>query len=137
MSEGHEQYDVGVKALIVRRKRLLVVRRADHGVWEVPGGRVNYDEDILATLRREIGEELPGAKATKIGHIVHAEQSAFRLPHGNRLLLLFFPVKVGFSRHGQSISSEHVDIRWVSSAELNELNLHTTVKQAAVLALGS
>lgn len=135
MSGSHEQYDVGVKALIVHKKRLLMVRRADHGVWEVPGGRVNYNEDLLATLKREVREELPGAKVTRIDHILHAEQSAFRLPYGNRLLLLFFPVKVSLSRLEQTISSEHVDIRWVDLTELNELDLHTTVKQAAILAL--
>jgi 8-oxo-dGTP diphosphatase len=36
---------------------LLLVRRASDGEWELPGGRLEPDEDTLPGLRREIAEE--------------------------------------------------------------------------------
>jgi 8-oxo-dGTP diphosphatase len=37
--------------------RLLLIRRADNGHWEPPGGVLELDEDIEAGLVREVKEE--------------------------------------------------------------------------------
>lgn len=54
-SEGHS---VSVAAAIVRDDdRVLLVRRADNGHWEPPGGVLELDETIEHGLAREIAEE--------------------------------------------------------------------------------
>lgn len=40
-----------------RAGRLLLVRRADTGDWELPGGRVEPGESAAAALEREVEEE--------------------------------------------------------------------------------
>ena len=40
-----------------RGGRVLLVRRADDGNWELPGGRVEVGETISAAVRREVFEE--------------------------------------------------------------------------------
>lgn len=53
--EGHS---VSVAAAIVRDdNRVLLVRRADNGHWEPPGGVLELDETIEHGLAREIAEE--------------------------------------------------------------------------------
>lgn len=37
--------------------RILVVRRASDGGWELPGGRLDADESTVEGLRREVHEE--------------------------------------------------------------------------------
>lgn len=51
------------KAFVVHNDALLVVRKSAHdpdqaGKWEVPGGRMDFGEDIDAHLRREVIEEV-------------------------------------------------------------------------------
>lgn len=37
--------------------RIVLIRRRDTGQWGVPGGMVNWREDIAATVKRELTEE--------------------------------------------------------------------------------
>jgi 8-oxo-dGTP diphosphatase len=57
---------VAAKALIVRDGRILLLRqspdyadsvRAKDGKWDVPGGRIEPEEEVLAGLAREVKEE--------------------------------------------------------------------------------
>jgi nucleoside triphosphatase len=50
--------------------RVLIVRTHKwSGLWGVPGGKVDYGEEILTALRREMQEE--------VGLTIHSEQYAF------------------------------------------------------------
>jgi 8-oxo-dGTP diphosphatase len=37
--------------------KIVLVRRRDTGKWSLPGGLVDWGEDIIATIRRELAEE--------------------------------------------------------------------------------
>jgi 8-oxo-dGTP pyrophosphatase MutT (NUDIX family) len=37
--------------------RVLLVRRADDGLWELPGGRVEFGESAVQAAEREVAEE--------------------------------------------------------------------------------
>lgn len=51
-----------VAAIIFKERKILIARRATHkqhsGMWEFPGGKVEYRESYEDTLLREIREEL-------------------------------------------------------------------------------
>lgn len=52
------RHSVSVAAVVVDgQDRALLVRRADNGHWEPPGGVLELGEDIVAGLRREVAEE--------------------------------------------------------------------------------
>ena len=63
-----QTFEVSLKAFIVRDGRALLVREADTGFWELPGGRIDIGEEQLAheaILARELAEELgPGFQVT-------------------------------------------------------------------------
>lgn len=57
-----KQWSIGVCALIVNehKEALLVQRAADDwcaGVWEMPGGGKEKDEDLISCITREVKEE--------------------------------------------------------------------------------
>jgi ADP-ribose pyrophosphatase YjhB (NUDIX family) len=49
-----------INALIIQDKKLLVVKKNDY--WILPGGKLEYNEDDISCLKREIGEELSNTK---------------------------------------------------------------------------
>jgi 8-oxo-dGTP pyrophosphatase MutT (NUDIX family) len=50
-------YRVSLKAIVLRKQKLLVVQ-TDDGTWELPGGGWEHDESMQHCVRREIMEEL-------------------------------------------------------------------------------
>jgi 8-oxo-dGTP diphosphatase len=61
MTRTIQRFEVSLKAFIVHDGRALLVREADTGFWELPGGRIDEGEEWLdhaAILAREIREEL-------------------------------------------------------------------------------
>lgn len=54
---------VGIKGVIVNDGKVLMLRAnaalGRRDIWEIPGGRIDDEENIEQTLRRELQEELP------------------------------------------------------------------------------
>lgn len=62
-------YRVTVKALIFDEEERLLVCVNDEGGYELPGGGLEYGEDLIDCLRRELAEEL-GATLADVGQVV-------------------------------------------------------------------
>lgn len=59
--------------------RIVLIRRRDDGLWALPGGMVDWGEDIPTTVRRELLEET-GLELTKIRRLVGVYSSPERDP---------------------------------------------------------
>lgn len=57
--------------------QLVLVRRRDNGKWALPGGMVNWGEDITTTIYRELTEET-GLHVTKVRRLVGVYSSPER-----------------------------------------------------------
>ena len=104
-----------VGAAIVRSGRLLVAQRAYPealaGCWELPGGKVEPDEDEPAALRRECHEEL--GVVLEVGARVGGDLS---IP-GGRVLRVY-----AASTDDEPVAHEHAALAWVSAHELDALD---------------
>ncbi len=49
--------------------RIVLIRRSDNGKWALPGGMVNWGEDIETAIRRELKEET-GLDITNVRRLV-------------------------------------------------------------------
>lgn len=68
-----QQFHVGIKAFLMKGGRLLLLREASTGLWEIPGGRIDVGEELLPqrlVLARELCEELGPAVEVEVGPIV-------------------------------------------------------------------
>lgn len=59
--------------------RIVLIRRRDSGQWGLPGGIVDWDEDIVTAAKREMAEET-GLTLTTIGRLVGVYSGAHRDP---------------------------------------------------------
>jgi 8-oxo-dGTP diphosphatase len=103
-------------ALLDGAGRVLVAQRAEPpalaGYWELPGGKVEVDEDERAALVRECREEL--AVDIRLG-----ERLGPDLPIGpSGVLRVWAATIVG----GQPRAVEHRELRWLAASELQALN---------------
>lgn len=107
-----------VAGLIYQGDRVLVCQRRKGGLfplkWEFPGGKVENGEDVLATLRRELMEEL--------GIEAQSAKEVFRHSHSypdQTVDLVFFRVEA----YRGSVSNKIFEsVRWLNVEELQELD---------------
>ncbi len=59
--------------------RIVLVRRRDNGRWGLPGGMVDWGQDIPTTIHRELTEET-GLQVVKIRRLVGVYSSPMRDP---------------------------------------------------------
>lgn len=111
-----KKFYVGVKAIIVDKDRgaLLLWCDRGEGYWDIPGGRIDDDEALPDTLKRELSEELPGSKLVSIGRPLGAVRIHKDIDDDVSLVLLYFAVEVELP-DPIALSEEHSRINWVKS----------------------
>lgn len=106
---------VGVKAIIKDRRGILLIRHIE-GHWDVPGGRMDDDEDFADTLQREIAEELPGAHLQSVGAVQGVHRLHRDIKDSISLVLVYFLVEASIP-DPVSFGNEHAELRWVSTVQ--------------------
>lgn len=59
--------------------RIVLIRRRDSGLWSLPGGIVDWDEDVATAAARELTEET-GLMLTTVGRLVGVYSASGRDP---------------------------------------------------------
>lgn len=131
-----QQFNVGIKAAILKENKILIVKHATKDFWDVPGGRIDDNESIHDTLARELAEELPGSTLNDIGQTV----CAYRVPDlvfddGAGLVLIVYKVDVELPE-SIVLSSEHKDVKWATFDEALEIGSHIVKETVNALTKG-
>jgi len=111
---------VGVKGLVCVRDACLLLK-STKGYWDIPGGRIDENETLDDTLRRELREELPQITNFSIGDIVHAYRLSKNIDDEKGLVLLFY--KVDAESFDVVLSDEHQEYRWITRDTLPEFSV--------------
>jgi 8-oxo-dGTP pyrophosphatase MutT (NUDIX family) len=109
-------YRVSLKAIVFDDQQRLLMVQVPEGLWEVPGGGWEHDEDLLLSLRREFKEEL-GIDDITVGEPYFVYRGLNE--RGYHMLRIALPVTV----HDRNFSytTDTVAAKFVTQAELLEL----------------
>jgi 8-oxo-dGTP pyrophosphatase MutT (NUDIX family) len=110
-----KKFYVGVKGVIKAEKGYLLLKHTK-GHFDMPGGRMDGNEDFKDTLTRELSEELPGINDVKIGELVGSYRLQKDIEDDTSLVLLFFLVSANLTSP-IVLSDEHQSYQWITSAE--------------------
>lgn len=115
-----QEKGVAVKGVLVHGARILMIRRClsarvGAGIWELPGGKLEFGEHLEEALVREIQEET-GLNAS-VDRLLYAVD--FLTSPTRHVVLL------AYLCHADSdqvvLSEEHIDYRWADIAQLEQL----------------
>jgi len=116
--------EVAVGGVAVRDDELLLVRRGHGpatGTWSLPGGRVEFGEDLSEALVREMAEET-GLEVVVEGFLGWVERIGDD-PEPFHFVILDFRVHVFDPDADPVAGDDAAEVRWVPVAELVELSL--------------
>jgi 8-oxo-dGTP pyrophosphatase MutT (NUDIX family) len=118
-----QTFEVSLKAFVMAQRRVLLLREADTGYWELPGGRIDVGEEHKAhdaILRRELAEELGPEFRFEIG----PEATSLVRQRPTDGVFQFLLVRV--CRHSGGhlrLSDEHAGHAWTTPADWPRLAL--------------
>ena len=130
------EFEIGVRSLILHNRKALLMKRSNksgkrNGIWEFPGGVVEFGEDLHTALRREIKEEA-GLEDIHIEKLLYAV--TFLLSPSKQTIGLMYLCHTG--NDAVHISEEHVEFIWADRKQvisllhkgmLNELEEHAVL----------
>lgn len=111
---------ISTKAIIQKEGKILLIKDPK-GLWELPGGRINFGETPQQTLRREIKEEL-GLTISDISAIIDVQTfCTSKVDTEKQYLLLFF--ECGVDNYEIVLDHESIAFEWVSLSNINEYSM--------------
>lgn len=117
---------IGVKAIIkntndeylfLRRSGLLETD-SNETSWDIPGGRINPDENLIDALKREIREEI-GHDITSLPMLIKA-QDIFVASKDLHVVRLTYVIEEDIP--DIRLSDEHETHQWVSANDISSVN---------------
>ena len=116
-----EKFPVSIKAIIIDNKRILCLKN-ERNEWDLPGGKINFNENIEECLKREVKEEtnleIKDLKILKPYNLKFNDVSVF---------ILIYLAKISCDSP-IIISYEHSEYNFFSKAEIKNLNIHQSYK---------
>ncbi len=127
-----------VRAVIKQDNKVLLLRRATGspqyiGLFELPGGKVDFGEDPRASLQREIAEETGREIETLQLFDVHSELDVSDVKH--QYIVLVFLVALRAETNIE-ISSDHDKYAWKKLADIQLNEVTETTRLALQLETG-
>lgn len=118
MKRGGPRIEVAVKALVVRRGRVLLLKRRRDarpapGGWDTPGGRLEFGESLEEALQREVREELGPSVSLNVRQVLNAW--TFEKDRRTQLVGITFLCDLA-GRPQLPDDSEHVSFEWIPAA---------------------
>jgi ADP-ribose pyrophosphatase YjhB (NUDIX family) len=111
--------------------RMLLVRRADDGNWELPGGRVDVGESASEAVSREVAEEAGVViKITSVLGVYSDPGHALAYPQGEvrqQFAVCFHAWAVDADAHPDLVETSAA--KWFRPYETSRLAMHPTMRQ--------
>lgn len=116
-----ERFYVSLKGLIVKEEKALLLAGTDPEgrlSWDLPGGRMDPNENTDHALRRELKEELPSISNIIIVRHLHVFRDEMRFPDGTPVVYNIFEIDANLPE--VTLSNEHTGFHWITKNELKD-----------------
>lgn len=111
--------------------KFLILKRADNGIWDFPKGHIEHNEEELATLKREMKEEL-GLTHFKVVHGFKEIISYLSSRSGNKRTWHLYLI---YTDEEPTLSAEHIEMKWISLGDVNNYFKYSDIKRMLKRAL--
>ncbi len=118
-----KKIELGVKAIILHNDKILLIKRSDkykkdriNGIWDIPGGRINFGEEPVDGLKREIYEET-GLELGKVIKILDA--STIFKDEKKQIIRITYLCSAKNPEKEIKISKEHTEIMWINPKKID------------------
>jgi 8-oxo-dGTP diphosphatase len=115
--------------IVFHKDKLLVLRRHD-GLWEFPGGGVDWGEEPQAAAVRETEEET-GLKVNNV-KLIGVSSATYKKGSDDKHSV-YLVYKCESSSDKVKISHEHEEYKWLSAEEIKKLKLGINAEKALKL----
>ena len=130
--EEKNSFLISQKALIIKNGKVLALRAqlppyTGKNLWDLPGGLIEYGENMERGLKREVKEETGlTISNTKLKSIFDKQHANFKFKNGKtkdvHIFILVYTCTVLSGK--VSLSYEHDKFKWVTKKELAELKFY-------------
>jgi 8-oxo-dGTP pyrophosphatase MutT (NUDIX family) len=122
-------YRVAVRALIVHGDKMLAVKEVDGGDWwAIPGGGVDYGEDLQTCFLREIEEELGVPAESVKGDFQIVHHNIGKVVNGIPRMNIFFRATI---REDDIKQTAHVEKwGWFTKEDFLTLDMNPSYNKA-------
>ena len=117
-----DKFPISLKVLVVDKKRVLFLKN-ERGEWDLPGGKINFNESPNNCLKREVFEE------TKL-KLCNLELVDFLNLRFNNVPVCIVLYKSNIkSSNSIKISFEHLEYDFFDKSEIKEINCPSEYKK--------
>lgn len=111
---------VALKAIVVHNCKALIIKRSNYiefaaGTWEFVGGGMEFGEDLITALKREVMEET--GLVVEIDRILYA--ATFKSTPIWQIVMITYLCRT--DDNTIVLSNEHTDYLWATKEQLCEL----------------
>jgi len=117
----HHNFDGIEKVYLPQR---AMTKKFYPGVFEVPGGHIDFGEDIVEGLKREVREEL--GKEIVVGDPFNAFTFMNEVKGAHAIEVVYFATFVGGLDDMQLHPEDHMAGRWFSADQFEEFSVNRT-----------
>lgn len=119
-----------------RREKVLMTKRADNGLWCLPGGKMEPGESIEECCRREVFEETGLDVELKRLIAVYSNRDQLVVyKDGARVQFVIMSFEARISGGMLGLSNETTDAGFFSLAEIDSMEIHDRHKDRIIDAL--
>jgi 8-oxo-dGTP diphosphatase len=116
---------VSIKDFLCRNKKVLFLKTPKagkkNGIWELPGGRMDFGENVEQAFRREMREEI-GFQKVKMGGLINT-WSFTSIREGVNHHFMMFDFEIFTDESKIELSFEHTEYKWVREDDFENMDM--------------
>lgn len=117
-----DKFPVSIKAIIIDDNKILCLKN-ERNEWDLPGGKINFGEDVVECLKREVKEEVNlDIQNLKIIKPLNIKVNDVQV------VVIIYSANI-YCDSSVIVSYEHSDYNYFSKHQIKKLNMHQEFKK--------